>query len=256
MSLAVTPAHLALLANIRRSPLSPRVVVIGAVAVLHHLRLRRDTGDIDLAVVAEETQCIAILTSAGWRRDSHAKQRWRHDESESIVDVLPASARIIQEGHVRLQGDDKELSMVGFDLALSHTTTVSVDDADELTVEVAALPALVMLKIVAWLDRPYERTKDLGDIGQILDQSLDDWDEERWSEPLSTVEHEDQSAFFTGRQLAPLLGPPHRGKVDQFFERIETEAWLAVMSREAGWIGSDPEAIARRRMKAFREGLG
>ena len=255
MKLAIRPAHSALLASIRQAPGSPRVVVIGAVALLHHVPLYRETGDVDLAIVAEEIVVKAILTATEWVRDERAKQRWRHEASDSIVDIMPATSRILRDGHVRLEGDAKEMSMVGFDLALSHTVRVPLDDAQH-SVEVATLPALTMLKMVAWLDRPYDRQKDLGDIARILDGSLEEWDERRWEEPLDALEHEDQSAFFAGRELAAILHDHHRPKIDEFFLRMETEAWFAVMAREGRWIGADREAIARRRLAAFREGLG
>lgn len=113
-----------------------------------------------------------------------------------------------------------------------------------------------MLKMVAWLDRPYDRTRDLGDIARILDGSLDESDARRWEEPFDALESEDQSAFFAGRELAAILHDEHRPKIAEFFERIETEAWLAEMARQARWLGADPEGIARRRLAAFREGLG
>lgn len=113
-----------------------------------------------------------------------------------------------------------------------------------------------MLKMVAWLDRPYERTRDLGDIARLLDHSLDDWDKRRWEEPFDVLENDDQSAFFAGRELAAIIGDHHRPKIEEFFERMETEAWLAVMARGARWIGANLEGMARRRLAAFRQGLG
>jgi predicted nucleotidyltransferase len=255
VTLAIRPAHSALLHSIREAPGSPRVVVIGAVAVGHHIPLARETGDVDLAIVAEEAVVEAILIGADWVRERGATQRWRHEESESIVDVLPATSRILRDGRLRFDGDGRELSMVGFDLALSHTVNVSIDDGPHC-VEVATRPALVMMKTVAWLDRPYERTRDLGDIARILDYSLDDWDQRRWEEPLDVVESEEQSAFFAGRELGAIIGDHHRSKIEEFFERMETEAWLAVMARGARWVGVDLEGMARRRLAAFRRGLG
>lgn len=75
-------------------------------------------------------------------------------------------------------------------------------------------------------------------------------------EPLDSIEHEDQSAFFAGRQLAAIVQDRHRPKIDEFFARMDTEAWLASMARQGKWVGADPEAIARRRLGVFRDGLG
>lgn len=183
---------------------------------MHHLGAHRETGDVDLAIVAEEREVVELIDAAKWKRDERRKHRWRHEPTHSIVDVLPASPRIIEAGRLQFEGDDMELSMIGFDLALANTVRVPLDKGAH-DVEVATLPALVVLKMVAWLDRPYERTKDLGDIARILDGSLDDMAPERWEEPLGSIEHEDQSAFFAGRQLAAIVQERHRPKIDAFF---------------------------------------
>lgn len=257
MTLAIRPAHFALLASIRRAPEAPRVVVIGATALLHFLALPRTTSDVDFAIVAEQEEVEAMIGGAGWTRDKTATHRWRHAESQSIIDVLPTPPRVLSAGRLQFDDGEKEMSMIGFDLALTNTVNVPVPlGAERLEVEVATLPALLLLKIVAWLDRPRERTKDLGDIARILDGSLDDDDERRWEEPLNMIEHEDQSAFFAGRELGAIIEPQHRTKLDELFARMETEAWLAVMAREARWMGDDPEAIATQRLAAFRRGLG
>jgi len=181
MTLTIRPAHTALMAHIREAPSSPRFVVIGAVAVAHHVGLGRETGDVDLAIVAEEKEIKTLLEQASWLRETTRTQRWRHKDSDSMVDVLPATARIIKGGQVQFPGDNRILSMVGFDLALDNTVAVALDGGKQ-SVEVAALPALVMLKIVSWLDRPYERDRDLGDLARMLSRALDDWDERRWGE--------------------------------------------------------------------------
>lgn len=90
------------------------------------------------------------------------------------------------------------MSLVGFDLALNHTLRVEVAGQNPFEVEVASLSALVVLKIVAWLDRPYEREKDLGDLGRVLSTALDDVDERRWEPPLIGEQFDDQSPFLWG----------------------------------------------------------
>ncbi len=248
----LTPAHATLLTSILEQPDAPRVVVIGAAAILHHVPLKRFTDDLDLAIVADERAVNELLASANWERDQKALQRWRAPDGNAIVDALPASPEIIEAGSVRLDGDDKEMSMVGFDLAIADT----VERTERgLTLEVATLPALVLLKIVAWLDRPHVRTKDLGDIGRMLDGALEEWDERRWDSPLATLSHDVQSAFFLGGQLSAKLRELHRAKIDEFFALMHTESWCAVMAKEAGWVGADPESMARRKLDAFRDGL-
>lgn len=254
MMLGLRSTHSELLVRIRESPGSPRVVLIGAAALVCQIPLGRETGDVDLAIAAEQPFFNAVLHGAGWSQDKHAKHRWRHDDGDSVVDVLPATARILQAGRVRLEGDDREMNMVGFDLALSSTIEGRLYDGT--VVAVASLPALAMLKMVAWLDRPYDRVKDLGDLAHILDRSLDDDDPRRWEEPLADRDSDEQSPFFVGIQLGALIQARHREEIERFFVEIERRAWLATMAAQARWVGRDPEAIARQRLAAFRAGLG
>jgi hypothetical protein len=81
MTLPVSPAHARLLAALSRGKDRPRFVIIGAVALGHHISLPRATADVDLALVAELDEVDSILTMAGWRRDGRMPQRW-HDEDE------------------------------------------------------------------------------------------------------------------------------------------------------------------------------
>lgn len=126
--------------------------------------------------------------------------------------------RDIEAGEVRLD-EGVGMSLVGVDLALRHADVVPLEELG-VEIEVATLPVLVVLKIVAWLDRPYERDKDLEDLAAILDRALPDDDERRW-EPehpvfLSGLDHEDQSAFFIGSEVARIVDERHRCAIATF----------------------------------------
>lgn len=132
--------------------------------------------------------------------------------------------------------------------------------ADGVDVELAALAVLTVSKMVAWLDRPHERTKDLGDLALILDQALDGDDDRRWDaeHPVfqSGLDHEDQGAFFIGLEVARIAEGAHRAWVDGFLARAgdpDGEAFAA-MVRAARYGGDDPEDRLARRLHAF--GLG
>ena len=153
---------------------------------------------------------------------------------------------------VRFERSGKELSLVGFDLALAHTVLVPVLDVE---VEVAELPAIVVLKMIAWLDRPEERRKDLGDLANVLDRALPDFDEQRWESPLVDVEVEDQSAFFVGRGVRAIAQAAHVGHVNEFLTNIGVGSWPAIFGTEGGYAAEDVEAMAKRRLDAFGRGF-
>ena len=251
MTLAITPAQAELLVALRGVG-SPRVVVIGATALHHHVKLSRLTADIDLVIVAELAEISDLLASHRWERDKRMWQRWYRDGSQ--LDVLPATPRVLEAGVVRVEGDDREMSMVGFDLALEHVVAVPIPGSHE-TVDVATVAAIVVLKMVAWLDRPHQRHKDLGDIACAFLGALDDFDERRWASPLADVEPEHQGAFFLGGEVATIAKPLHLSKVTEFLALIATSNWTGVMAREARWIAEDPGAVAKRHLAAFAAGI-
>ena len=251
MTLAITPVQAELLVALRRRG-SPRLVVIGATALHHHVNLPRPTADIDLVIVAELQEISELLASHGWERDKRTWQRWFRDGSQ--LDVLPATPRVLEAGVVRVEGDEREMSMVGFDLALEHVVAVPIPGSHE-TVDLASLAAIVVLKMVAWLDRPHQRHKDLGDIACALVGALDDFDERRWGPPLADVHSEQQSAFFLGGEVAVIAKTLHRSKIAEFLALVATSSWTGVMAREARLVAEDPGSVAERHLAAFAQGL-
>lgn len=252
MTLAISPAHCGLLLGLRRADPPRRVVVIGAAALGHHIPLARTTADVDLVIVADAAETNALLGSLGWKRDQQHRQRWR-DGLANIVDALPATAEVIESGEIALDGRERVMSTVGFDLVLDHSSPVAIP-ASDARVDVASLATIAVLKMVAWLDRPHERRKDLSDLGAIFHAALDEWDDRRWEPPLADLEHELQSASFIGREVARIARAHHRTKLEEFFEKIDEEAWSSAIGA-GGLVCSDPEAVALRRLAAFRETL-
>ncbi len=252
MTLVISPQHADLLIALRR-PGSPRAVVIGATALDHHVKLSRLTADVDLVIVADRAEIADVLEALQWKPDRREWQRWHRENSR--IDVLPGTQRDLERGFVHVEGQDRDMSVVGFDLALEYASSVAIPNAEE-TVDVASLASVVVLKMVAWLDRPQQRHKDLGDLACALTRALDDYDETRWHAPLVDVAPEDQSAFFVGMEVARIASPAHRAKIAEFLRRAMTGSWPEVMAREARLIAEDPGDIARSLLDAFARGFG
>ncbi len=200
MTLPLTAAQSSALSALCAGLAGTRLVLIGAAALGYHVPLSRLTADVDLALVVDPARFDALLGPLGWRRDVRVRQRW-YGPDDVVADILPASADVLRAGVVRFDDDTREMSVLGFDLALAHASAVSLEGS-AVTVDVASLPALVVLKIVSWLDRPSDRAKDLSDLARVLEHALGDDDERRWDpeQPVyaSGLEHEDQGAFFVG----------------------------------------------------------
>lgn len=259
MTLHLRPAEASALLKLNECGPHVRFVVIGAVAVGHHVTLSRPTADVDLAIVVAPADLDALLHPLGWQRDPRLKQRWYGPDGFK-ADVLPAAQELIEAGRVRLDGNNFEMSLVGFDLALEHAELASIVGTSA-AVPVASLASLAVLKMVSWLDRPYERRKDLGDLAAILDQGLSDDDDRRWDShhPVgaSQLSFDRQSPYFVGLSVAQVAHSSHRERVMAFLAAIrdERQAWCAVAAQEAGYAGDDPEQRFEAALLAFEKGF-
>jgi len=269
VTLAMTPEQATALAELRRLRPELRMVLVGAAALQHHVELRRATRDVDLAVVAEQASLAAMLEGVGWahgRRDP--PHRWRKRpgpestaSGEVIADFLPATDEILRVGSFRATPEDEPMSMVGFDLALAHSVAVALGTSDQ-QIEVATLPVLVLLKIVAWLDSPARRARDLGDVAVALERGLPVDDPRRWDDagPLVRpgLDFEDQGAFHVGHELRALAGPVHREHVARFLARVgdRDDVPFAQMLREWGVRREDAEPRLAALLQAFERGFG
>lgn len=255
MTLALSIEHARELARLRAHEARPDFVLIGAAALGHHVTLARTTSDVDIALVVAPTEIVAMLTSLGWRQHTTVEHRWDGPHGFR-ADVLPATPELIDAGAVKLDGESRVMSLVGFDLAFAHATEVELPGPG-VTVKVASLASIVVLKMVSWLDRPHERTRDLGDLATVLRDALRDDDDRRWDaeHPIGSrgLAFDDQSPFFVGLEVSAIASRRHRDSIDRFVNALtnDSASHAAVMARAAGLRAEDPELRARRMVELF-----
>jgi predicted nucleotidyltransferase len=232
---------------------SHRSLLIGALAIQCQVPMSRFTADVDVVMVSTGTSVADGLRAAGWAPDTHAAHRWRHQGA--MIDVIQVSDDDLLAGVVELDG--AALSVVGFDLAFAEGDFIRVTPATEVLVP--PLPVLVLLKMIAWLDRPYERGKDLGDIAHIWDNALGE--DDRWAEPSpwldADLDYDNQGAFFVGWKLGHVAGPGHVHWAKRFLDNVrdENSPAFAQFVRASPYVGDSPEAKLRARLSAFELGL-
>ncbi|MFO0710823.1 MAG: nucleotidyl transferase AbiEii/AbiGii toxin family protein [Sandaracinus sp.] len=257
MTLTIRPEHARELARLRQHTARPDFVLIGAAALGHHVPLPRKTNDVDLALVVRPDEIEALLTSLGWRRDATIQQRW-YGPDDFRADVLPATPELLAVGSVSFDRDTRSMSLVGFDLAFEHAVDVELPGSPS-TVKVASLAAIVVLKTVAWLDRPHERTRDLGDLATVFRVALAEDDERRWGThtvATSGLDFDDQSPFFVGLEVSAIVRPVHRARLDELVAKLLDDGpHAALMARAANLRGEDPDLLARRMVEMFARGL-
>lgn len=133
-------------------------------------------------------------------------------------------------------------------------------EATGLAMEVASLASLTVLKLVAWLDRPLEREKDLDDFMHALRYALPQDADCRWDtdHPVgaSGLDVDGQSAFFVGLEVGGVIGDRHEQLIGQFLAAaLDDES--PCFGRLARAYRAYPDAAAKTMaaLHAFCQGL-
>ena len=136
---------------------------------------RRTTKDLDLAVFINDTaEYDALLTwlveQQGFARAQSSAFCLLYPSATGsghvAVDLMPFGAIADEAGDVYFSGRGMErISTVGFTEVLAEAATVATPTGQQW--RVVTLPGIVVLKLVAWQDRP-ERGKDAVDIWNLL----------------------------------------------------------------------------------------
>lgn len=201
------------------------VVLVGAVALGHYVAMRV-SDDMDLAIAVELDEFPGgLATHSDWQRDPKVEHRF-YFRDELPVDVLPIYGTALAQGFIDWPSGAR-MSVVGFDLAFVHFNDAPI--AVGVTIRVPTAPVLALLKMRAWLDRPYEREKDLGDLAQLLVDYVGLEDDRRWAEDIVALEvdYEDVSPYLLGRELGSILDVHHQPHVAEFFASVSAEKLAA-----------------------------
>jgi len=238
---------------------SGQFIVIGAAAIARHLDFRwRGTIDLDLSVASGLDTYARDLENLGWRRERGAPQRWNVPPDDFLVDVLPSGASLVSQGGFTWPDGGAHMSLVGFRLAFADA--VSVEIASRSAVRVASLRSIVVLKIAAYLDRPWERDNDLADIAHIMSEYVGTTADKRWSDEIVNlgIDFEDVSPFVLGKEIGALVDPAERRLLQKFFATIEDPedqlSTLPRMAERASAAWKDPARL-RLRLSALRRGF-
>lgn len=203
--------------------------LVGAVArdawmSIHDKKARRTTGDIDFAVLINKAGTYEALKEYLIRQEGFVPSPenafvliWR---DKTQVDLLPFGAIADRDGTVRVAGSGfTSVNMPGFG-------EIYEEGLPELILEgqhrfkFCTLPGLVLLKLIAWDDRPEARRDDIRDISDILNHFFDLYDEDIWSSHSDLFEDENDNlrhiaARVMGREIRKIAQ-----RNDQLYQRV------------------------------------
>ncbi len=236
-----------------------RFVVVGATALGVHLDMRwRQTMDLDLTVAASVEEYVEALEARGWSRLRNSYQEWTAAGGHR-VDIIPATPEMIERGTFVWPDGATAISLVGFRMAFATAMAVPLDE--RRLVRIASLPALTLMKMVAFLERPYQRDRDLSDIAYILEEHLAEDAAERWSDEVVelNLDFEDVGAFILGRRVAKTADAAESREAVRFVDRVLEPGSGYHLAGRISTLGpqswrDDPDTVIRR-FEVLKRGL-
>jgi predicted nucleotidyltransferase len=173
---------------------------------------RRATGDIDFAVLIKngvqyQTLKDYLIATEGFSAyHGNAFVLMAPDGLE--IDLLPFG-EIEKEGRVNIKGTGMTSIQVDGMQEVYRAGVPEVTFEEKITFKVCTLPGIVLLKLIAWDDRPEIRRDDLTDIADIIFHFFVMYEERIWTEHSDLFDDDKEliviSARVLGREMGKIL---------------------------------------------------
>ncbi|MFT3738465.1 MAG: nucleotidyl transferase AbiEii/AbiGii toxin family protein [Breznakibacter sp.] len=189
--------------------ISTKFFVIGATArdiILdaHGEKKGRATRDLDIAIAITDWSKYeeiekGLVKIEGFSKDSKQKQRFIYNGIYEL-DIVPFGDIMSLDDKIFWPPDEQTaMSVLGLSEVDKATHSVVVDE--KLTLDVAPLAGIFLLKIVAWQDRNISSNKDAEDLGFILSNYLSIKEDSLDEEDFDIYEDEDFDIITAGGSL-------------------------------------------------------
>lgn len=170
----------------------------------------RGTADIDFAVMVPDFQIydalFDTLVEHGFRKVSE-NYRMIYDKTNTVIDFMPYG-EIEQDYTVTFTERNLTLSVLGFREVGENAENFS-PESEDYTLPVSPIEGIMILKLVAWNDKPDSRIKDLEDIAFLLKNGWDIYENEAYEYHLDlfdeNFEQTKVAAQIIGRKMKPIL---------------------------------------------------
>jgi predicted nucleotidyltransferase len=235
---------------------------------VHGLRPGRATRDIDFGIAVESWDQFALLkdslvATGHFESDGRALQRLIYSEQAARlslpVDLIPF--RGVASGESKIEwppSRDIVMNVAGFEEALASSVLLEIQP--ELSVRVASLPGLTLLKVVAWVDRGRETNKDAADLYRLLTTYADAGNTDRlYDHEMDLLERvgfdmELAGAELLGGDVAKVCQPDALRRIRSIFRSgTDLERLISQMIRSASYVEEAP--AVEQTVNAFCRGL-
>jgi predicted nucleotidyltransferase len=250
----LTPDQMADLAAINEicAELGADLVLIGATALLLSMGdIGRFTHDVDLTVALDLDEFAHLagrLVTAGWKRASRLEHRWVAPH-QTIVDLLPAGPTLRRTGSIQWPSSQFTMTLAGFEHVFTNAVDMHLANGSHIRVTPPVIT--ILLKIIAYMEDPYRRAKDLADIRVVLDRYESESDR-LFSDAVFDAELPDfavANAFLLGLDLRGLATNEDATYIERFLAHF--------LSREEEEFDQDDFAAKtfRGQLRAFKRGF-
>jgi len=178
----------------------------------------RATRDIDFAIMVstlEEYEGIAAAIQEKGFKKLEAAWRFYHEKFDIKIDLLPFG-EIEESGTIGFNDRTTDLHVLGFKEVLEDAKEINLG---EIKVRIPPLAGMILLKLVAWSDRPEIRNNDLYDILQIIEHYNDIEFEKNTKQHFDAIPENEE--FDEVRFSARILGREVREYLDKSAELSE-----------------------------------
>jgi predicted nucleotidyltransferase len=222
----------------------------------------RGTKDIDFAIMISSMNEYDELTKSLEDKGFHkveAPWTFYSEQYNVAIDLLPFG-EIEEKDTIRFSQRNIDLHVLGFKEVLADTVPVGIE---EKITNIPPLPGMVILKLVAWSDRPEERADDLPDILKIIEHYFEiAYDEivEFHNDLFPEEEGMDLiliAAEVLGRECSKYLDRSEelskriRAVLQSNLDEVAESTIAKIWARQKGW----EVAYAFSILKAFEKGL-
>lgn len=125
------------------------------------------------------------------------------------IDIIPFGEISIDDAVIPDESWDRPIFVNGFEEIFRKATIQVKDENDDLEFKVATLPAILLLKLIAYDDRPEKRTQDPQDIVQIIENYFEVEKEMIWEEHHDLFDEDTDlieiGARVIGREISEIL---------------------------------------------------
>ncbi len=249
---AFSGRHLRAMRSVQARWPDAQLVVVGGLAVAHHTKMPwRNTQDIDLAIGIDVGEFPGPLDAlAEWAPDPDGRENCRLFESSLPVDFLPVGPDVESRTHITWPRSGHTMTVIGFDPAFKYQSLLDIGDG--VQVAVADLPVVLILKMIAFLDRPTQRQRDIQDILAVLRWHEASAGDRLFAQDIVELDRpiDEAAAYLIGTDVAAIANLRCLPKIREFRDTLGA-GQLDLAAVMCGMSGD----VAKRLWQAMEAGL-